>query len=122
MRPLGWLLLSLGGRPGVWWLFQTHLPEQNIDMPAQRGANHIAEPPSSFFQHFVIVESIQLGFVFRMGAAVRPDKVIVLTVNSVFGFGLRERARNSSMRLLKSASYSAAVIGLGLGRLSQART
>jgi hypothetical protein len=44
------------------------------------------------------------------------------TVNSVFGFGLPERARNSSMRLLKSASYSAAVIGLGLGMFSQART
>jgi hypothetical protein len=37
------------------------------------------------------------------------------TVNSVFGFGLCERARNFCIRLLKSASYSAAVFSPGLG-------
>jgi hypothetical protein len=65
-------------RLGVCRLFRTHLPEQNIDMPPQRGANHIGEPSSSFFQHFVMVKSGQLGFVFRMCAPISPNKVIVL--------------------------------------------
>jgi hypothetical protein len=42
-------------------------------MAAQRGANDIAEPSSRFFQHFVVVESVQLGYVFQMGASIRPD-------------------------------------------------
>jgi hypothetical protein len=83
-------------------LFWTHLPEQNIDTPAQRGANRIAEPSLSR------ASSLALSFGWaRRYAQIRSWSS---TVNSEFG--LRLWFAGEGAKLL----HASLEIGLVFGR------
>ena len=82
-----------------------------------RNAAPITSANHSSFQHFSYGREPPAWLCLSDVRADKPKRSSSSTVNSVFGFGLLERARNSSMRFLKSASYSSSIICLDLGMI-----